>query len=345
MAKKKEQNWAQAVVDWYGIHKKELPWRGSKDPYKNWVAEVMSQQTQLKTVVPKYNQFLKTLPNLKALAACSEETLRRLWSGLGYYARARNLKKGAAHLLEAGSFPDNAKDWEKVPGVGPYTAAVLASVCNGQYVPCVDGNVIRVVSRMQGMARDVWGTKGQKTIKQFLDKAIVCCNGPGDFNEGMMELGQEVCLKRNPVCSSCPLKNRCTAFKKGIIDLCPPVKKRPQTIDKELVALVVQCGNKVGLVKRGRGFLSQTVGFPIFEEQDQEWNSLKKRLPWEPDKAGVFPHSITKHRIHCTVMYVKADKQGLLKEMRFIWTDQEKVSEKLSASFDAKAWRKIQSKK
>ena len=262
----KKSSLAQKIVAWYGAVKKPLPWRGSTEPYANWIAEVMAQQTTLAVVVPRYRQFQKELPNLKALAECSEEQLRSLWAGLGYYARARNLKKGARFILDdrGGVWPTNYSEWLDVPGCGPYTAAVLASICLNEHSACVDGNGVRVVARLQAIGDEVWTAAGKRAVSDYLSAAIVHTPHPGDFNQGIMELGQEVCTVSKPACAACPVATHCAAYRANTVDQCPPPKPRQVKVDTHLFGLVLRDSKgRVGLIRRAGPFLAQTIGFPI----------------------------------------------------------------------------------
>lgn len=178
------------ILAWYDRHKRDLPWRQTKDPYKIWVSEIMLQQTQVATVIPYYERFIERLPDVKSLAEVSEEELLKLWEGLGYYSRVRNMQAAAQQIIEewGGVFPDNRKDLEKLKGIGPYTGGAVASIAFGEQTPAVDGNVMRVFSRLFKIEDDISKAK-TKTLFEKLLSQIVPADRPGDFNQAIMDLG------------------------------------------------------------------------------------------------------------------------------------------------------------
>ncbi|MEY3903639.1 MAG: hypothetical protein RL189_2945, partial [Pseudomonadota bacterium] len=218
--------WVNLLLAWYDQHKRDFPWRRKIDVYHTWICEVMSQQTTMAVVVPRFERFVATLPDVKSLADCSDDHLRELWSGLGYYARARNLRNGARYIEteRGGHFPADYEQWLTVPGVGPYTASVISSICSLEARGCVDGNVIRVVARLTGCSSgDIWSEIGRKRIQDIVDRSIDH-ERPGDFNQAMMELGATLCQKQSPGCERCPVKTVCRASMLGIVAHCPPNK-------------------------------------------------------------------------------------------------------------------------
>ncbi len=353
--------YAKALLAWYDKHHRPLPWRQNINIYHTWVCEVMSQQTTLAVVVPKFSEFVKQLPTVDDLAVCDEDTLRQLWSGLGYYARARNLKKGAVFIIEhlEGRFPQSYKEWLEIPGCGLYTAAVIASVCFNEKVACVDGNVTRVISRLLALSRDVWGSSGQSVIRDFAN-SIISDKRPGDFNQAMMELGATVCRKTKPLCLLCPLRSQCLASEKNCTELCPPQKPRRDAVDVELFALIIwrKATDTIALVERTKGFLSNTVGFPLIPEIEvlevkKRFKSLKQfqlvELP------GTFAHNITHHRISGKVLVVQEveDSRSAAVEdfwqkfslpQPFYWVASQAIATKLSTSLDKKVFKLFQIK-
>ncbi|HUX46181.1 MAG TPA: A/G-specific adenine glycosylase [Terracidiphilus sp.] len=200
------------LLDWYGQHQRDLPWRHSRDPYSIWVSEIMLQQTRVAAVVERYEAFLSRFPTLQALAAAPEQDVLALWSGLGYYRRARMLHKAAQFVVEnhAGRLPATAADLRLLPGIGAYTAAAIASIAHGQRVAVVDGNVERVLCRMYGW--DAPARTGQAALRRALQQEadrLVDPRRPGDFNQAIMELGATVCTPRNPRCLACPFAPDC----------------------------------------------------------------------------------------------------------------------------------------
>ncbi|NMF66763.1 A/G-specific adenine glycosylase [Brasilonema octagenarum UFV-OR1] len=316
----------------------------------------MSQQTTLAVVVPKFSEFVKHLPTVYDLAACDQEILRQLWSGLGYYARARNLNKGAKFIVEKleGHFPQSYYEWLKIPGCGSYTASVIASICFNEKVACVDGNVVRVVSRLLGLSEDVWSSSGKSAIQTYVDQMIPE-ERPGDFNQAIMELGATVCRKSKPLCLLCPIQKECLAFAHNCVEICPPKKPRRDTVDVELFALLFwrKATDTVAIVHRTKGFLSNTVGFPLIpateaSEVKQVLQSLQHLQFLE--LSSKFSHNITHHRISGKVLVVQElenpsittesvlwQKLGL--SQSFDWVPRSVVASKLSTSFDNKVFK------
>lgn len=311
----------------------------------------MSQQTLLAVVLPKYNQFIDALPTLKDLAECPEELLRYLWSGLGYYARARNLQKGAQYILNVrgGLFPTSQKEWLEVPGCGPYTSAIIASICFDEPVAAVDGNLIRVTSRLLGMSENVWGKEAQGIISRYLNQHVDTAQ-PGDFNQALMDLGALVCKKQNPSCGVCPLSASCTAFQKNITHQCPPPKPRPEKKDEAVFAVVFQSKPQaqILLMERSSGFLLHTTGFPLFSQREgfslTKLNQLLKKHGMTPQHSKTkFTHTITNHKITGHVLRVELDAKQLPQvtkifphAQKWSWCDAAQVPRSLSTSLDHK---------
>ncbi len=198
----------ESLLDWYGAHKRDLPWRATDDPYRIWVSEIMLQQTRVAAVLEHYRRFLEAFPNVQALAAASEPEVLALWSGLGYYRRARMLRRAAKVVANelSGIMPRTAAGLLALPGVGAYTSAAVASIAFGEPVPVVDGNVERVLARVAGWSA---ATTGFATRVRTFAGMLVDPDRPGDFNQGVMELGATVCLPRAPLCLGCPWQQWC----------------------------------------------------------------------------------------------------------------------------------------
>lgn len=218
---------AQRLLDWYDQHAAELPWRASKDPYRIWLSEIMLQQTQIDTVIPYYTRFLDAYPTVTDLAAASLDEVLKMWEGLGYYSRARNMHRAARQVADerGGKFPTTAEELQSLPGIGPYTAGAVASIAFDEPVPVLDGNVIRVLTRLEGIQDDVT-LSSTKSDLWALAAEWVPQQRAGDYNQALMELGQTICRPRNPECTHCPLNERCVAFAAGEQDHYPVKKKR-----------------------------------------------------------------------------------------------------------------------
>ena len=219
------------LLEWFRDNARRLPWRDDPTPYHVWLSEIMLQQTRVAAVLDYYKRFLEEAPDVSALAALPEERLMKLWQGLGYYSRARNLKKAAKIIVEeyGGQFPSDYAAVRALPGVGDYTAGAICSIAFGQAVPAVDGNVLRVYARICGDDGDIASPWMKKKVTQALEKAIPV-NWPGTFNQALMELGATVCLPNGaPLCGKCPAKGFCAALVQGRVGELPvkaPKKSR-----------------------------------------------------------------------------------------------------------------------
>ena len=210
------------LLEWYQLNKRMLPWRETKNPYFIWISEIMLQQTRIDAVIPYYHRFIKKMPNVSDLASIPLDDLLKLWEGLGYYSRARNLKKAAQVIMEEyrGIFPNTYEEIIKLPGIGEYTASAIASICFGEATPTVDGNVLRVYTRFKNDKRNIDLPKTKKEIRNELSRIMPL--ETGDFNEALMELGESVCLpKGKPKCEDCPIREFCKAFKCQTWDKLP----------------------------------------------------------------------------------------------------------------------------
>lgn len=239
------------LLNWYESNKRDMPWRGSNNPYSIWVSEIMLQQTQVETVRPYYENFLKKLPTVKHLAQADEQTVLKLWEGLGYYTRARNLHQSAKKIVNefGGSFPETYQEWLDLPGIGMYTAAAITSIAFNNSVAVVDGNVLRVVSRLTELEDDISSNKTKQNVFQSLTQIIPKKN-QGEFNQALMELGALICKKQNPQCTICPINKYCQAFQNNTVKLFPKKKKSKLRPHKEIVVGVLVKNNKLLIAKR-----------------------------------------------------------------------------------------------
>ncbi|MBW2261197.1 MAG: A/G-specific adenine glycosylase [Deltaproteobacteria bacterium] len=297
------------LLRWYRRTRKPLPWRDDPAPYRVWVGEVMSQQTTLGVVVPRFERFVQELPDVRALAGCREARLGRLWAGLGYYARARNLRKGAQLVVRerSGLLPETYEGWLAIPGCGPYTAAMIASVCFGAREAAVDGNVVRVASRLLSLEEGVWDGGGRRRIERFAGELMERTSSPGDLNQAVMELGQEICAKKGPTCGACPVRTSCLALARGVVDRCPPPRPRRRPVDRAVTVVVVRhpASGRVLVGTRREGFLASTVGFALIDTKAEKkmLERIASLAAVEPERPGrPFKHTITHHRIAARVL-------------------------------------------
>lgn len=238
------------LLQWYDANRRDLPWRHTRDPYRIWVSEIMLQQTRAAAVIPYYRRFFETLPTVESLAACPQETLLKLWEGLGYYSRAKNLQKAAVVLTETcdGRFPKRAEELQKLPGIGPYTAGAIASIAFDEPEPAVDGNVLRILARLQDDERDILQPAVQKDYRTYLKGQMG--HRPGDFNQSFMDLGSLVCLPETPKCESCPLQDLCLSKKRGTQSLRPVRTKKKPRRREALTVFVLQDGQGLWVRRR-----------------------------------------------------------------------------------------------
>lgn len=258
---------AKALLAWFAKAKRDMPWRREPTPYYCWLSEIMLQQTTFVSALPYYERFLKKFPTVEALAAADESEVLKAWEGLGYYARARNLLKGA-RMIVGDAWPRSAAEWSKVPGVGPYTAAALSSVLTGERVPVVDGNVARVFSRYWLLDDDFAKLPARERLAERLVPEIRITKIPGDFNQAMMELGALVCTPKSPACGDCPLAKTCAAHKKGCeTDYPKKPKKGTVPVRRQKVVVIRNAKGEVLLVQnRDGGLLKGLWELPTIEE-------------------------------------------------------------------------------
>lgn len=253
------------LLPWYAEHARQLPWRSDREPYHVWLSEIMLQQTRAEAVIRYYHRFLEELPAIRDLAAVPDDCLMKLWEGLGYYSRARNLKKAALQIEErfGGVFPTDYADIRSLPGIGPYTAGAIASICFSQPVPAVDGNVLRVVSRLIRYEKSVDTQAAKNEIAQML-QAIYTPQNSGLLTQSLMELGACICVPNGqPKCGSCPLSDVCRANAGGVQTQYPKRdEKRARRKEKKTV-LILSCGGKFAIQKRSEtGLLAGLWEFP-----------------------------------------------------------------------------------
>jgi A/G-specific adenine glycosylase len=237
------------ILTWYRKNKRDLPWRSTRDPYRIWISEVMLQQTRVAAVIPYYQRFLDRFPHIEALRSAEEHDLLAAWAGLGYYSRARNLQKAANKIVELGEFPRDYPTIRSLPGVGEYTAAAIASIAFELPHAVLDGNVIRVLSRLTGEPGNVDSALVRTRLRAVADFAIDRRN-PGEFNQGLMELGATVCVAKQPQCLLCPLAPACRARQLGRQNELPLKSARPGAIEVEMQLLVIEKADKILAWKR-----------------------------------------------------------------------------------------------
>jgi len=264
MNKKEIQTFRKALIVWYQAKKRSLPWRNTKDPYRIWVSEVMLQQTQVATVVPYYHRFLQHFADLKSLARADSQAVLKVWEGLGYYARARNLHRAASIVLKEhrGVVPNNWAEFRRLPGVGDYIAAAVLSLAFGKSYPVVDGNVKRVLARLMMINDPVNKASTTKKFRE-IGNQLLEQKKPGTFNQAMMELGAVICKPQQPLCGNCPVQKKCRSNQAGeVLNYPIKLKKRPTPLYRIAVGVVFKNGRVLITRRKPSGLLGGLWEFP-----------------------------------------------------------------------------------
>jgi A/G-specific adenine glycosylase len=284
---------AAALTEWYRRRHRDLPWRRTADPYCIWVSEIMLQQTRAQAVIPYYQRFLDRFPTVDALAAATEQDVLALWAGLGYYSRARNLRRAAQMAVEAGGFPREYEAIRALPGIGDYTAAAIASIAFGLPHAVVDGNVLRVVARMENDAADIQSPRTRERFRAIAQQWMGRLQ-PGIFNQALMELGATICLPANPRCGECPIARDCRARAAGTVAQLPMKLRKTEPVAIAAVLLLVRRGERVLLRQKEAG-ARRMAGFWELPAPE-ELPGARIGKSW-----GEFRHTITHHHYTFTV--------------------------------------------
>ncbi len=268
--KDKKQAAAGQLVNWYYANQRDLPWRHTRDPYKIWISEIMLQQTRVDTVIDYYHRFLERFGTLRELAGAPEQEVLTVWKGLGYYSRARNLQKAAKQIVEHydGIFPRDYEAIRQLPGIGDYTAGAVVSIAFNQPYPAVDGNVLRVICRLDGIGEDISQDRTKKRVAAIVSRMIPEGRA-GEFTQALMELGALVCTPSAPQCGRCPVQSFCAASRTGRQNELP-VKKKKEAPREVLcwVAVLRENGKILMEYRKSETLLGQLWGLPIVEKRD-----------------------------------------------------------------------------
>lgn len=322
----------ELLLPWFAENRRDLPWRKDRQPYHVWLSEIMLQQTRVEAVKGYYDRFLQRLPTVQALAQAQEDELLKLWEGLGYYSRVRNLQKAAKIICEelSGEFPRSYESLLKLPGIGAYTAGAICSICFEQPVAAVDGNVLRVLSRFLASDAPVTDERTKKFFANELSK-VYPKGHCGDFTQALMELGATVCVPNGaPLCESCPLQKLCRANQTGTQSRYPvKAAKKPRRVEKRTV-FILRCGEKLAACKRpkkgllaGLWQLPDTEGelsLPQMLEQAEAWGVHPRNILKTVQRDHVFTHVHWK----LTGCYLECDE-----EATFFWATPEEIREKI----------------
>jgi len=292
----------ELLLGWYRAGHRELPWRQTADPYRILVSEIMLQQTRAQAVIPYYERFLERFPTAAALAEAPEDAVLTVWSGLGYYSRARNLRRAAQAIAAAGEFPSSYDAIRELPGVGDYTAAAVGSIAFGLPYAVLDGNVLRVVARVENDAADIAAGRTRERFREVA-QGWLAPEDPAHFNQALMELGATVCLPKRPLCLTCPLSDVCQARAEGTQNQLPVKIRRNEPIFLEAELLLIQHRGRV-LLRQLPANARRMAGF---------WElPSPEHLPDSRNEAilGEFRHTITHHHYRFTVRAAKGGRSG-----------------------------------
>lgn len=312
---------ASKLVDWYQLNKRDLPWRHTSDPYKIWLSEIILQQTRVDQGMNYYLKFVRNYPTVNDLAKAEESEVLRLWQGLGYYSRARNLHRSSKYIVEElkGEFPNTYLSLLQLKGVGDYTASAISSFAFNEKQAVVDGNVYRVLSRVFGITDDISSSHGPKVFREFAQK-IIPKNNPGEYNQAIMEFGSIHCTPKNPNCTDCIFQSSCIANKSNLQNELPVKSKKVKSRDRYFNYLVIEHGNKFILNKRlDKDVWEGLYDFPLLESSS-EITAINNLLDMLTDNLAIneghfischiMPKHILSHqKIFSRFWYFKVSKQ------------------------------------
>jgi A/G-specific adenine glycosylase len=320
---KKIRQLVPLLLNWFSANARDLPWRRTRDPYAIWVSEIMLQQTQVKTMTPFWERWMRELPTIESVANASSEKIHKLWEGLGYYTRARNLQKAAQKIMQSGKrkaesgkfvceFPENFDDVLALPGIGRYTAGAICSIAFNQPKPILDGNVIRVLTRIFGIEKNPREKVTNQLLWQIAEELVLNSKlkinnsklNCSHLNQSLMELGALICTPRNPKCLICPAKKSCVAFRENRIDELPNLGKREKPTARKFVAFVIECDGKFLVQQRPEKVVNAHLWeFPNFEINGEKISAselFQKQFSIAPQNFKslcTIKHSITRYRM------------------------------------------------
>lgn len=320
---------SEKIVEWYQNNKRDLPWRNTKDPYKVWLSEIILQQTRVNQGLPYYTNFIKTFPTVESLASAPLQKILRLWQGLGYYTRARNLHACAKQVVTHyhGAFPDTFEELRMLPGIGDYTAAAIASICFHESVAVVDGNVFRVLARVLGIETPLNTTQGKKQFTALANE-LISPENPAEHNQAMMEFGALYCTPKNPDCTNCIFQASCIANKSNLQDVLPVKLKGKSSINRYFYYFVI-CNDQSMLMKprTGNDIWKGLYDFYLIEKSRSgkisdmiEADTFLKKLKWSSVViTRQYKHKLSHQTILCKFVVVQIPKRirSTEKVMRF----------------------------
>lgn len=329
------------LLKWFSENSRDLPWRKTTDPYAIWVSEIMLQQTQVKTVIPYWERWMNRFPNITSLASANEDEVIKLWEGLGYYSRVRNMRKAAKCIVTDydGKFPCDLEHVLSLPGVGRYTCGAICSISYNQPEPIVDGNVVRVLTRLIGIEESsksksvvdcLWSVAGD-LVRHAMSLQKPKQRNASSFNQAMMELGALVCTPRNPLCGNCPLKGRCVAWKENKVEIIPAVPKRVGLTKRRFVGFAIRWRNKIFVRRRPRSGVN--AGFWEFPNWEMDAaveakHIAKANLSLSQEELSplcVINHSITRYRNRLEIFVIEPREKPRLTKLNGQWICETKL--------------------
>ena len=334
-----------AIITWYTSNRRALPWREDPTPYHIWISEIMLQQTRIEAVIPYYKRFLQQLPDLTALSAVPEDRLLKLWEGLGYYSRARNLKRAAITVTEqyGGALPCKASELKKLPGIGDYTAAAIASIAFGEPEPAVDGNVLRVTMRLLARRDNIADPRIRKDIAALLRRFYPAGENASLLTEGLMELGEVICLSNGiPLCAQCPLNSVCLAHENGKEEDYPVRSAQKERRVEDRTVLLLRCGNRFAIRKRpGKGLLAGLWEFPNLEGLLNASSALAAAEAMGASVLHIAPCGEAKHIFTHVEWRMTGYLLSCAKEAKgFLWLTPEEIGTSYSVPTAFRFWQK-----
>ncbi|MFY0688146.1 MAG: A/G-specific adenine glycosylase [Cyclobacteriaceae bacterium] len=305
---------AIGLIDWYSREKRDLPWRNSGNPYKVWLSEIILQQTRVTQGLSYYYHFIETYPTVVDLASATEQQVLKSWEGLGYYSRARNLHKAAKQIVSQydGHFPKTYDELLSLKGIGPYTAAAIASICFGQPTPVVDGNVFRVVARLFKVKEDISAPKTRKLFTNLL-LDIIDSKQPGDFNQAIMELGALICTPKNPACDKCCIQTSCDSFQDKSWSQFPIKGKKVKVKKRKFSYYLYQHEGYIAMKKRSPGDIWE--GLWEFQLTENDSNSKENEVPFY---KHILTHQIIEARFYKREVSDTAEFNDLLNRFQLV---------------------------
>ncbi len=335
-------SFTESIIMWYQLHKRDLPWRNTRDPYRIWLSEIILQQTRVEQGLPYYHRFLDAFPDIGKLARAPQQNVLKIWQGLGYYSRARNLHETAIYINTqlGGQFPDHYDALLKLKGIGDYTAAAIASLAFGQACPVIDGNVVRFISRYLSLSSPTNTPALKRQIRSFLEQEMDV-KVPGIFNQALMEIGSQVCKPRNPDCPDCPVAASCSAFRNHDQERFPVKAPRDKVKHRYFTYLFLKNPENETLLRRrtGNDIWKGLFEFPLIETENppqtgsQEFleslhTFLKTGSILIRSIRGPYPHLLSHQKIHCLSVQIDCTfEDAFLKSDTFTRIPLERINE------------------